>query len=474
MSPRRADTSRRSDGLFSNLRKFSRLWGFAAFLLFTIVLFRQVVVPFIFAFALAYILQPLIKRMEGTIGRVSSVIVVYVGVLGAIAAFIMVFLPALIDDFTRLRDAAPRMIEYADQELLPRATEWLSESFGSLESPNASDAGEAAAQAVETAQAAEPAGASSQVIARPLADGSWQLDLDGVHLHAEQTGNGHWTVIAPEAAASQGSSGLEDTLRKLVQSKGTEYTGMIYEVLRSLIGGITSFLTKFVITLMLAAFILIDPQRIWRFVRSLIPQIYRDDFDKIAVEMDTGLSGVIRGQLLICLVNGVLTYIGLIIIGIKYSFLLALLAGGFSLIPIFGTIISSIPIMVIGLVSTEDGMISLGPPLLMLAWISGIHLLEANVLNPKIIGDAAHMHPIIVVFALLAGEQVFGLTGALLAVPAASIVQTLFFYALRTSALRRQIDPGVSLIGEGLSSASSETNLRESLDDTETGDGSST
>ncbi|MGB1276375.1 MAG: AI-2E family transporter, partial [Nannocystaceae bacterium] len=338
------------------MRKLSRLWGFAAFLLFTIVLFRQVVVPFIFAFALAYILQPLIKRMEGTIGRVSSVIVVYVGVLGAIAAFIMIFLPALIDDFTRLRDAAPRMIEYADQELLPRATEWLSESFGSLES-SAGDVGEAAVEPAQAAQAAQAAqvGPSSQVIARPLSDGSWQLDLDGVHLHAQQAGNGHWTVIAPEAAASQDPSGLEDTLRKLVQSKGTEYTGMIYEVLRSLISGVTSFLTKFVITLMLAAFILIDPQRIWRFVRSLIPQIYRSDFDKIAVEMDTGLSGVIRGQLLICLVNGVLTYIGLVIIGIKYSFLLALIAGGFSLIPIFGTIISSIPIMVIGLVSTDDG-----------------------------------------------------------------------------------------------------------------------
>ncbi len=443
---RRTDTGRRSDGLFTSLRRFSRLWGFAAFLLFTILLFRQVVVPFIFAFALAYILQPLIKRMEGVIGRVSSVIVVYVGVLGAIAAFIMLFLPALIDDFTRLRDAAPKMIEYADQELLPRATKWLSESFGSLE-PHSEVAGEATKAAAETAS-----GPASQVVARPLPDGSWQLDLEGVHLQADQTGNGHWTIVGPDPDAPT-SSGLEDTLRKLVQTKGAEYTGMIYDILRSLIGGVSAFLTKFVITLMLAAFILIDPERIWNFVRSLIPQIYREDFDKIMKEMDVGLSGVIRGQLLICLVNGVLTYIGLIIIGIKYSFLLALIAGAFSLIPIFGTIISSIPIMVVALVSTDDGTISLGPPLLMLAWISGIHLLEANVLNPKIIGDAAHMHPIIVVFALLAGEQVFGLTGALLAVPAASLVQTLFLYALRTSALRRQVDPSMSLHDNSLSDA---------------------
>ncbi len=465
MSPRQKDTGRRSDGLFASLRKFSRLWGFAAFLLFTIVLFRQVVVPFIFAFALAYILQPIIKRMEGTIGRVSSVIVVYVGVLGAIAAFIMLFLPALIEDFTRLRDAAPKMIEYADQELLPRATQWLSESFGSLEPEAAPEvaagAGDAAKAATDAAVAKGPA---SQVVARPLPDGSWQLDLEGVHLQADETGSGHWTIVGPQHEAA--SSGLEDTLRKLVQTKGAEYTGMIYEVLRSLIGGISSFLTKFVITLMLAAFILIDPQRIWNFVRSLIPQIYREDFDTITKEMDTGLSGVIRGQLLICLVNGVLTYIGLVLIGIKYSFLLGVIAGAFSLIPIFGTIISSIPIMVVGLVSTDDGSISLGPPLLMLAWISGIHLLEANVLNPKIIGDAAHMHPIIVVFALLAGEQVFGLTGALLAVPAASIVQTLFIYALRTSALRRQVDPSLSMVASqpDLGGLSMSAEVAESVD----------
>jgi len=104
--------------------------------------------------------------------------------------------------------------------------------------------------------------------------------------------------------------------------------------------------------------------------------------------MDKGLAGVIRGQLLICLVNGVLTYIGLVIFGIKYSFLLALVAGVFSLIPIFGTIASSIPIVLIGLVSGEQG-VSLGPAVGILGWIAGIHLLEANVLNPKIIGEAA-------------------------------------------------------------------------------------
>ena len=107
-------------------------------------------------------------------------------------------------------------------------------------------------------------------------------------------------------------------------------------------------------------------------------------------------------------------------------------AGAFSLIPVFGTIISSIPIVVIALVSSEGGP-DFASALGILAWIAGIHLLEANVLNPKIIGDSAHIHPVLVIFALLAGEHVYGLTGALLAIPAMSLVQTTFIHARRHS-----------------------------------------
>jgi predicted PurR-regulated permease PerM len=63
-----------------------------------------------------------------------------------------------------------------------------------------------------------------------------------------------------------------------------------------------------------------------------------------------------------------------------------------------------------------------------LAWVVAIHQLEANFLNPKIMGDSARVHPVLVVFALLMGEHVAGLVGALLAVPVLSITQTLFFH----------------------------------------------
>src|SRR5262249_27081830 len=65
----------------------------------------------------------------------------------------------------------------------------------------------------------------------------------------------------------------------------------------------------------------------------------------------------------------------------------------------------------------------------MLLWIIGIHALEAYVLNPKIMGSAARIHPLVVAFALIAGERTFGLVGALFGVPIAAIVVALFDFA---------------------------------------------
>jgi predicted PurR-regulated permease PerM len=163
------------------------------------------------------------------------------------------------------------------------------------------------------------------------------------------------------------------------------------------------------------------------FLRSLFPRDFRGDYDIIIEGIDRGLSGVIRGQLLICLINGVLTFIGISIFGIKYGLILAVVAAVMSLIPIFGSILSSVPIVFSALVSGETGL-DFFRATVMLAWIVGIHLLEANFLNPKIIGTSAKIHPVLVVFALVLGEKLYGLTGALLAVPVLSMIQVMFLY----------------------------------------------
>jgi len=199
---------------------------------------------------------------------------------------------------------------------------------------------------------------------------------------------------------------------------------------QKIVAGFIKGIFLFFFTLMIGAFILIDLEKVHGFMRGLFPPNTREDYDVIIAGMDRGLSGVIRGQLLICLVNGVLTYVGLLIFDVKYGLILATIAAAMSLVPIFGSILSSIPIVAVALVSGDSG-IDVFRGVAMTLWIIGIHFLEANLLNPKIIGTAAKIHPVLVIFALFLGEHSYGLVGALLAVPILSAIQVVFMYFYR-------------------------------------------
>jgi predicted PurR-regulated permease PerM len=226
---------------------------------------------------------------------------------------------------------------------------------------------------------------------------------------------------------------LEDVLRaRLVKAlAGLEsQAGDVLRAGQAVVTGVITMIMNLVLVLMVAAFILIDMDRVHAFARGLIPGRYRPDYDVIVTGIDKGLNGVIRGQLAICVVNGILTYIGLLIFDVKYAFLLSVLAAIMSLIPIFGSILSSIPIVAMAMVSSEHGVDVVRATFILL-WILGIHFIEANFLSPKIMGSAAKMHPVVVIFALIAGEATWGLVGALFAVPVASIIQTLFVYFRR-------------------------------------------
>jgi predicted PurR-regulated permease PerM len=203
-----------------------------------------------------------------------------------------------------------------------------------------------------------------------------------------------------------------------IKSNMVRFLGLGRQLIANVVGSVfTMFLT-----FMVAAFILVDTHRILSFWRSLVPQQYHERYSVLLKNLDKGLNGVVRGQLLICLVNGVLTFIGLMMIGVPFAFTLGIVSMVFSLIPIFGTILSTIPIVIMGLT------ISFTTGFLALLWILLIHFIEGNFLNPKIMGTAAHIHPALIVFALVTGEHVAGIAGALLAVPLYSILQTFFFF----------------------------------------------
>jgi predicted PurR-regulated permease PerM len=195
---------------------------------------------------------------------------------------------------------------------------------------------------------------------------------------------------------------------------------------RALLAGTFQTIFFCILLFMLTAFISMDAPRIVRFFESLVPTGLRDDFRRLLHGIDSGLAGVVRGQLTIMLVNGVLTLVGLLVIQVPFAFALAALATILYVVPIFGTILSSVPIVLLALTAGGPSKAALA-----LAWILVIHALEAYVLNPKIMGDASKIHPVLIVLALVLGERTWGLVGALLAVPVASVVVAVFRFLHR-------------------------------------------
>ncbi len=411
-------------------RRFLSRWGFPLFVLLVLFVGRAVLLPFVFASLIAYILAPIIKRMtERTNGthrmpRGAAIIICYLVFIGLVAGFLFLLVPRLSSDVARLGREAPALLKKMNDEWTPQIARWLERRFPSLtEKPVLTE---------EPAVVSDvPLPPGTAVTMTPLPDGRFaiQLSPNGFDIKANPDGGYH--LQGNEAPPERLTT--EDKLRGYVKKAFVGLQSKLNEVVRAgqtLIAAFVRGIFLFFFTLMIGAFILIDLEKVHAFLRSLFPVNVRDDYDVIIADIDRGLSGVIRGQLLICLINGILTYIGLLVFGVKYSLILAVVAGLMSLVPIFGSILSSVPIVLVALVSGDSG-IDVFRGVAMTLWIVGIHFIEANLLNPKIIGTAAKIHPVLVIFSLFLGEHSYGLVGALLAVPILSAIQVVFMYFYR-------------------------------------------
>jgi predicted PurR-regulated permease PerM len=260
------------------------------------------------------------------------------------------------------------------------------------------------------------------IVAHPQADGSVAIDV-GNGFAVMPSRNGY--VIEPIRLHKDEPFDLNQAVSDAI-GKSVAYIQHnaleLARIGRDIVLGVSRAIFVFGITLMLGAYLMITRERVLTFFTSLVRPSARDDFERLLERIDRGLSGVVRGQLIICLINGGLSAIGFAIVGLKYWPVLAIVATVLSLIPIFGSIASAVPAVALGLTQ------SFGTAIFVLFWIIGIHQLEANVLNPKILGDAAKIHPVLVIFSLLAGEHFYHVVGALLAVPTMSIAQSLFLH----------------------------------------------
>lgn len=433
------DPARRRRRIFSSLRRVTRLWGFLGFVILVLVLARGVILPFVFALLVAHILAPVVRRMahrpDGSLRmpRWVAVIVCYTVFLGVLSTAMITLLPRFTGELTRMARELPALYTTINDDWAPKLAGWIEERFPAAERPRPP------VHPIQPGQS-DFLPRDTTFVLSPLPDGRTAVELPPGGLALIPRHDGGFDVRSDKPPTE--SVDLEDRIRLWTRERLQGLQSRVDDLVRvgqGLVVGFARGIFSFFLVLMVAAFILLDLEKVNGFGRSLVPMVYRDDYDRIVQSINRGLTGVIRGQLIICLVNGILTYIGLLIFNVDYALILAMVAAVLSVIPIFGSIVSTIPIVTVALLSGEDG-VDIVRGLAALAWIIGIHLLEANMLNPKIMGTSARIHPLLVIFALIVGEHYYGLVGAILAVPVMSMTQVLFVY-LRKKALADERDP---------------------------------
>lgn len=378
---------------------------------------RAVLFPFVMALVVAYVLTPAVAFCERRkVPRWAAILLVYTITLGGLGGSIALMVPRLAAEGRGLANELPNLNAKMQAEWLPQLDDTLASWLGH-EKDAAPPTNEPPQVTVTPPLAEPPSGLRLQ--RRP--DGSFDVIVeDGVELREVHEGSWKLVHVEPTAGLSTSAMIAEGLLR--AESYVKENSLELLKVGQEIVKGVSRAIFNLFMTLMLAGYLMLTRERVVSFFRELWSPTSHDAFERFMRRLDRGLSGVVRGQLLICLVNGVLSAIGFWIFDLKYWPILSVVAGAMSIIPIFGSILSSVPAVAIGLTQSP------GTAFGVLAWIVGIHQIEANFLNPKIIGDSAKIHPVLVVFSLLVGEHFYEITGALFAVPCLSVIQTIFLH----------------------------------------------
>lgn len=165
-------------------------------------------------------------------------------------------------------------------------------------------------------------------------------------------------------------------------------------------------------------YLLRDWDRLVEGIDHLLPRSWHSSVSHIARESDEMLSAFLRGQLTVMFVLGAIYSVGLWVAGVKFALLIGMLSGLVSFVPYLGFIIGILVASVAVLFQTPDPF-----QLLPVFAVFGIgQMVEGMVLTPLLVGDKIGLHPVAVIFAILAGGQLFGFIGVLLALPVAAVI----------------------------------------------------
>jgi predicted PurR-regulated permease PerM len=310
--------------------------------------------PFIFALVAAYLMSPIVERLDRFMPRPAAILIVYAIFIGVVVGVVWWITPAVTHQIAELSERAP--------DYYATAQEW-----------------------------------GRDVLA--------------------------WYNALP----------LSDDVRQYIENSLRNLGGAIVQGLQQAAAGAANLVTRtmgfivgFVIIPFWLFYLLKDYGRGVEALNSMIPRTWRNDVWRILRIINGILSSYIRGQLLLGLIVGVATTIGLMAVGAPYALLLGIISGITEIIPVIGPILGAIPGVAIAAFSGNWVLL-----LLVLGVYILVQQLENNFLVPKIQGDSVKLHPTVIMVALVIGSQVGGIVGLIAAVPVAAILRDLYLYLYR-------------------------------------------
>lgn len=220
-----------------------------------------------------------------------------------------------------------------------------------------------------------------------------------------------------------------ETIRKAVSENLPQAGGIAKDLLGTLSrsgGAFLGFTAMLLLIPVVTFYLLRDWDHLIAWIDNALPLRHRETVRTLARESDLVLSGFLRGQLLVMLALAFLYSLGLWLAGVKLALLIGIGAGLVSFVPYLGFIVGLLAAGIAALAQMEG----FTPLLYVLAVFSIGQMIESMWLTPWLVGDRTGLHPVTVIFAVLAGGQLFGFVGVLLALPAAAVLAVLLRHAM--------------------------------------------
>lgn len=216
----------------------------------------------------------------------------------------------------------------------------------------------------------------------------------------------------PVVQGLQESVSLREVIGGLNSTVSTA-TGSALNTISFVFGGVLSF----VLMIVLSFYLCVQEEGIKRFLSMITPYRHRKYVIDLWSRSEEKIGLWFQGQLLLVVIIGVLTYLGLLLLGVENALLLAALAGIFELIPLFGPLLAAIPAIAIAFITGDPTL-----ALLVAGWYLIVQQFENQLIYPLVVRKVVGVPPILVILAIIAGGTLAGFIGVLLSVPLAAVL----------------------------------------------------